>query len=222
MRAPAFISWHPLVAAVLLATAVVLWIEWQAADQPLAAGFWFEGDAFGSAMLTDDVGGPIGRDELAVIEAVAREELRDAFAGQRLTLTDDPDAFFRVRVVPAPPTGDRARLRLAGESRPLGPFGGQGVVYFQTVAGLAVTYAPPHAARAAMVDGIGRGIGRAAVHEFAHQMLPQVDLHGSTDVDSYEFRSSDRASQYYGTLHWAFAEPLVAERLVGQGLTLRR
>src|SRR5690606_20546954 len=120
------------------------------------------------------------------------------------TLSDDPGAFFRVRVMPAPPERDRRRMRLSGESRPLGPFGGQGVVYFQTVAGLAVTHAPPRAARAALVEGIGRGIGRAAVHEFAHQMLPGVDLHDVTDVDSYEFRSSNRASQYYGTLHWAF------------------
>ena len=216
------VRWHPLAAAIVLAVATVLFVEWRAADRPLTAGFWFDGEGFGSAMLTDEIGGPLTPAELESIETVAWDEVRRAFVDQRLTLSDDPGAFFRVRVRPAPPGGDRARLRLAGESRPLGPFGGLGVVYFQTIAGLAVTYAPPHAGREALVTGIGRGIGSAAVHEFAHQMLPRVDLHGATDVDSYEFRSSDRASQYYGTLHWAFAEPLVAERLRGQGLTLRR
>jgi hypothetical protein len=198
-------GWHPLAAAVVLAVAAVLLIEWRAAGRPLAAGFWFDGEGFGSAMLTDEIGGALTGDELVVIEAIAWDEVRGAFAGQRLTLTRDPDAFFRVRVQPAPPPRDRARMRLAGESRPLGPFGGQGVVYFQSVAGLAVTHAPPHAERTELVAGIGRGLGRAAVHEFAHQLLPGVALHDTTDADSYEFQSANRASQFYGTLHWAFA-----------------
>jgi len=213
---------HPLVAAIALAVAAVLLIEWRAAGRPLTAGFWFDGEEFGSAMLTDDTGGALTGHELARIEAIAWDEVRGAFAGQRLVFTQDADAFFRVRVQPAPPPRDRARMRLTGESRPLGPFGGQGVVYFQSVAGLAVTHAPAHAGRTELVAGIGRGLGRAAVHEFAHQLLPGVALHDTTDADSYEFQSANRTSQFYGTLHWAFAEPLVADRLRGQGLTLRR
>ncbi len=213
---------HPLLAAILLAVVVVGYIEWRGAGSPLTAGFWFDGDSFGSPMLTNDVGGPLTPTEIGRIETVARGEVRVAFAEQRLELTADPSAFFRVRVVPAPPSNDRTRLRLAGESRPLGPLGGLGVVYFQTLAGLAVTHAPSHAGRAEIIDGIGRGIGRAAVHEFAHQLLPVADLHGTTDTSSYEFRSSDRREQYYGKLHWAFAEPLIERRLHGQGLTLRR
>ena len=149
-------------------------------------------------------------------------ELVAAFAGLQISLADERDAFFQVAVVPAPPEHDRVRMRLAGQSRPLGALGGRGVVYFQTVAGLAVTYAPRDADWSELIEGIGRGVGRSAAHEFAHQLLPTVDLHGTSDDHSYEFASPDRAAQYYGTLHWAFADPLLRDRLRGQGLTLRR
>ena len=213
---------HPLLAAIVLAVAVMLFVEWRGAQSPITAGFWFDGDSFGTPMLTDEWGGSLTDGELARIETVAWEELAAAFDGLRIDLSDERGAFFRVRVVPAPPGQDRARLRLAGESRPLGPLGGQGVVYFQTVAGLAVTHAPHGSQRSAVVEGIGRGIGRSAVHEFAHQLLPRADLHGTKDDHSYEFASPDRAAQYYGTLHWAFADPLLRDRLRGQGLTLWR
>ena len=68
-------------------------------------------------------------------------------------------------------------------------------------------HAPAGADRAAIIDGLGKGIGRTAAHEFAHQILPHVNIHASKDTDSYEYSSSDRASQYYGTLHWDFARP---------------
>jgi len=213
---------HPLLAAIVLAVAVVVYIEWAGAASPITAGFWFDGDRFGTPMLTEEVGGALTGAELARVEAVAWDELRTAFDGLRMDLTTDQGAFFRVRVVPAPPSGDRARLRLAGESRPLGALGGLGAVYFQTLAGLAFSHAPPDADRAAIVDAIGRGIGRAAAHEFAHQLLPTANLHGTDDAASYEYRSSDRAEQYYGPMHWAFAAPLIERRLRGQGLTFRR
>jgi hypothetical protein len=52
---------------------------------------------------------------------------------------------------------------------------------------------------------MGRGIGRAAVHEFAHQLVPAIDLHRSRDPNSYEFASGERYAEYYGTLHWDIA-----------------
>jgi hypothetical protein len=60
---------------------------------------------------------------------------------------------------------------------------------------------------------IGKGIGRTAAHEFAHQILVHVSLHDTQDPDSYENGISNRPSQFYGTLHWAFARPFLAESL---------
>jgi hypothetical protein len=66
-----------------------------------------------------------------------------------------------------------------------------------------------------MIEGIGRGIGRVAAHEFAHQILGSAAMHNATDQYSYEYPSPDRASQYYGELHWTIARPLLQRKLGG-------
>ena len=73
--------------------------------------------------------------------------------------------------------------------------------------------APEQATRAAIVAAIGRGIGRTAVHEFTHQLLPQAPIHDSQDVRSYEYDSAARREQYFGEMHWALARPLLEARL---------
>jgi hypothetical protein len=77
----------------------------------------------------------------------------------------------------------------------------------------AIQYAPADASRATIIDGIGRGIGRVAAHEFAHQILGGNNMHNQTDENSYEFPSPDRASQYYGELHWTTARPILEQKL---------
>ena len=64
-----------------------------------------------------------------------------------------------------------------------------------------------------MIEGIGRGIGRAAAHEFAHQLLPGVPIHASTDDRSYEYELAARPGQYDGDVHWELAEPYLEQRL---------
>ena len=67
--------------------------------------------------------------------------------------------------------------------------------------------------RRTIISGIGRGTGRSAAHEFAHQLLSGVPLHSGKDPNSYELRWADRAAQFYGPMHWEFAGPLLLERL---------
>jgi hypothetical protein len=90
--------------------------------------------------------------------------------------------------------------------------GGAGFVNFTTLALNAIRYAPPGTSRAAM-DAIGRGIGRSAVHELAHMMIPDVAIDRHPDENSYEHSSTARVSQYYGDLHWAVAGPVLRARL---------
>ena len=63
------------------------------------------------------------------------------------------------------------------------------------------------------MNGIGRGTGRVAVHEFMHQMLGAAGTHNQADPASYEYGSPERAAQYYGELHWTTAWPALQRRL---------
>lgn len=174
------------------------------------AGFWFEPVSYESPRL----GGRLTADELNTIAAVAQAELVTAFGGFNISLTDRRDARYRVRVVPE--VRDKRMQRdvwVAGEARAAAGFGGVGAVSFLFLANGAMVYAPNDAGRPELVTAIGRGIGRAAVHEFAHQLLPKAPIHDTGDRQSYEYGSAARAEQYFGDMHWALARPLLAERI---------
>ncbi len=102
---------------------------------------------------------------------------------------------------------------VAGESRAISGVGGQGAVNFSLLASAALSCAPPGADRRALLEAIGRGVGRAAAHEFAHQLLPTAPIHDSTDVESYEYGAAGRCEQYFGPVHWDLAGPLLRKRL---------
>ncbi len=76
-------------------------------------------------------------------------------------------------------SGSRTNQALprAGESLALGILGGTGAIGLDTVALNAIQYAPAEASRQAVLDGIGRGIGRVAVHELVHQILGAASAH---------------------------------------------
>jgi hypothetical protein len=166
--------------------------------RPVArCGFWFDDGAFALAsMHAERLGGPIDDRERVEIESIARAELRTAFVGLRVVVSEDRHAFYRVRVV------NDLGSSAAGQSHVLPPLGGQGAVSFQALAGRAIAYAPPGSDRAAIIKAIGRGVGRAAVHEFAHQIVRDRNIHASADDLSYEYASADRRAQYYGSLRW--------------------
>lgn len=183
----------------------------------VVASFWFEDAPFAIAGFAPARGGgPLSIDELRIVESRAWAELRVAFDGLRVTFTPERDARYRVGVVQelqqAPWSPFRRFFGAAGESRAVRPLGGRGAVSFRVLADNAVAYAATDATRATILDGIGRGLGRAAAHEFAHQFFPTAQIHASTDVASYEYASANRAEQYYGQLHWDFAWPLLVER----------
>ena len=91
--------------------------------------------------------------------------------------------------------------------------GEAGFVNFTSLASNAIRYAPESTPREDIVSAIGRGIGRSAVHEFAHMMAPDVPIHDTTDPDSYEDSNTARVSQYYGHMRWNMAWQALKERL---------
>lgn len=200
------------IVAILTTTALFGALRWQAARTAMTAGFWFEdGDYSLPSETIARLGGPLVPDEITAIETIARTEVERAFEGLRLRVTPDHDAFWRVVVLQD--VHSRGPLPNAGQALGWGPLGGLGSVGFAILATNGVLQAPNGATRRTMIEGIGRGIGRAAAHEFGHQILGMAAGHDNTDENSYEYYTSDRRSQYYGELHWRSSWPLFEARL---------
>ena len=178
-------------------------------------GFWF--DSINDDTLhtvPERLAGGIDSSDLSTIESIAKAEIARAFNDFQVTLTNRRDATYRVRVVDSlrHPISPQAPPPSA-ESRSIPGLGGQGAVNFRYIAHSAISFAPADADRAEMIAGIGRGIGRAAVHEFAHQFLGATPIHDTKDVRSYEYDNAGRVEQYYGEMHWDIARPLIAKRI---------
>ena len=174
------------------------------------AGFWLEPVTYEAPALA----GATTEQDLETIESIALSEIVRAFAGLRITFSDRRDATYRVHVVQElRDLRFQREVHVAGESRAITGLGGLGAVSFRFLAVSAISYAPPHADRATIVAAIGTGIGRAAVHEFAHQLLPTAPIHDSTDARSYEYASAARPEQYYGAMHWDLAWPMLQKRI---------
>jgi hypothetical protein len=157
------------------------------------------------------LGGPLLPEDFQEIKDTSRRELAGAFSEFNIDVTDRRDTHWRVSVVPL--LSVKGVPAPAGGSIELGGLGGSGSVGFVTLAAMAIRHAPAGASRREMLEGIGRGIGRAAAHELAHQILGKGMRDDTADPDSYEYFSADRASQYFGTLHWAAAGPLLKQKL---------
>ena len=173
------------------------------------AGFWFEDVSFASPRL----GGELTAADLDRVRDVAADEVQAAFQGMRIRITENRKARYHVRVVQQVRDGRMLKaIEVAGQSRGMSGFGGSGVVNFYLLASGAVAYAPADLERSAIVDAIGRGVGRSAVHELTHQFLPRATIDRSRNRASYEFYSAGRPEQFFGTLGWDVAGPLLRER----------
>lgn len=199
-----------------VAVAVVILGVLQRRSQSLVIepGFWFDDVTFEISPLdVQQLGGPIDEGEKAMIRDVAWNEVSTAYADLRVRVTENRRAYYRVRVVQGPLEDVSKMSRgAAGQTNTMGPLGGYSTVSFLIAVRGAFAYAPPQATRREILEGIGRGIGRTAVHELAHQLLGTSSAH-SDDDRSYEYDSPDRIGQYYGPIHWSTAWPALEQRL---------
>jgi hypothetical protein len=205
-----------MVLATALAGATAL-MGWQHAEETrvrqIEAGFWFEEVSFESPRI----GGRLTGEEIARVHDVAVAELTAAFDGLRIRVTGSRRARYHVGVVQSLRDARMAwPVEVAGQSRGMAGFGGGGVVNFTLLASGAVVFAPDDLDRAGIVDAIGRGVGRSAAHEFAHQLLPHANLHASRNRASYEYYAASRPSQYYGAIAWDLAGPLLRSRFAAR------
>ncbi len=192
-------------------TCVGVWSA-PARNQAISAAFWFEDVTYGATeVFAQRLGGGLSGEDLRTIETVARRELGLAFANTRLVFSGTRDAMYRVRVTQYL-KGRFSVVPAAGESRPLPGRRGSGAVNFVVLVNSAIVYAPPDTGRGAIVNAIGRGIGRTAAHELAHQIVGSFALHDTTDVASYEYADL-RPEHFYGDLHWTVAWPELERRI---------
>jgi hypothetical protein len=181
------------------------------APRPVELGFWLERLSFSSPRLT----GRISQAEFTTIDSIARAEIARAFERFDIKVTSNRNARFKVVV--RPELKDQRHIRRtgnhAGESRAVSGLGGSGAVNFEYVANGAMVFAPDDASREEIIAALGRGIGRVAIHEFVHQLLPKAAIHDSRDENSYEGSSPARIDGYFGELHWDIAGPWLESRL---------
>ena len=188
--------------------AALLWVGIGSSDRVTTLGFWFEPVSYAATPI-----GEITPPDVHRIERVARAEVVGAFARFAVDVTGRRDARYNVMVVTSVRDPRfRSEVEVAGASHAVTGFGGTGTVNFRLLAGHAIGMRPADADRPAVLDAIGRGIGRAAVHEFVHQLLPSAPVHGA-DRGSYEYGSASRPEQYYGPMHWDIALPMLERRL---------
>ena len=194
-------------AALLLVVVVSIIIRFSTRP-PIEIAFWFEPITEEVKMSAPErIPGGITTQDMAVIESTAMNEVVRAFEGLPVLLSSDRNETYRVRVL------SRLQRNASGASHVIAGLGGQGYINFELHMHGAVTYAPSDASRDEIIVGIGRGIGRAAVHEFAHQLLgPAARIDDSEDVQSYEYDSATRREQYYGPAHWGIAAPMLRKR----------
>jgi hypothetical protein len=194
--------------AALLLVVVVSGIIALLTRRPVAIAFWFEPITEEVRMSAPErITGGITDQDMAIIERTATSEVVRAFEGLPVLVSADRNEIYHVRVL------SRLGRNASGASHVIIGLGGQGYINFELHAYGAVAYAPAGASRDDIIAGIGRGIGRAAVHEFVHQLLgPSARIEDMRDKQSYEYHSATRPEQYYGPAHWGIAAPMLRKR----------
>lgn len=206
-------NWRIGCAAVAI-VAVLCVVLYRGARAGVDVGFWYEEFPFTfSASVTEALGGPLTLSEIDSIRHISRDELTRAFSGLKVSFTDSRQARLTVVVQLSIQRRKGQRLPNAGETFAMGPFGARSVIDFTEVLMAAMAHAPAGTTRQQLVAGIGRGVGRVAVHELAHGILGAGAMDNQTDDHSYEYFTHNRPSQYYGELHWARAWPVLVERV---------
>lgn len=164
--------------------AILCVIVFRGARHGVDVGFWYEEFPFTfSASVTEALGGPLTLSEIDSIRHISRDEFTRAFAGVKVAFTDSRQARLTVVVQLSIQRRKGQRLPNAGETFAMGPFGARSVIDFAEVLMAAMAHAPAAAGttRQQLVAGIGRGVGRVAVHELAHGILGAGAMDNQTD-----------------------------------------
>jgi hypothetical protein len=197
------------IAAVLCAAAA-----WRTSRAVVDVGFWYDDFPFTfTESVTSVLGGPLSPEEIDAIKRISHAELARAYAGLRVTFSDDRRSSRTIRVRRTLERRRGQKVPNAGETFAMGPIGARSEVDFIEVVMAAIAFAPAGTTRQDLIEGIGRGIGRVAAHELGHAILGAGGaMDNRSDAESYEYFTHNRPAQYYGELHWAQAWLVLRER----------
>jgi hypothetical protein len=165
------------------------------------------------------VGGePLSDEEQLRVRAAALGAMRRAFAGFDVVVSDAPPATRMVRVEDTP----YGRLTLFGAAGVTYPAAHTSSVRFDILANLLLAVVQCHdlthcsaMPRAALVDGLGRGIGATAAHELGHQAGFRFALDSACD-DCYDSNASTSFAHFFASKHWSDRALHIMERTLPQ------
>ena len=149
-------------------------------------------------------GETLGVDDQARIKQAALDAMRAAFAGFDVAIVDATSGDRLIRVEDTP----YGRL-LFGASGVTYPAAHTSSVRFDVLANLELAVVQcrdfAHCAampRAALVEGLGRGVGATAAHELGHQAGFRFALDSHCD-DCYDGNSSTSYAHFFAAKHWS-------------------
>jgi uncharacterized membrane protein len=186
------------VARPLLAATVVSAIACRSTPPPLAVAVTF-------ANTWRIAGDQLTAEEQSGLRRAALETLRTAFSGFDVVIAEAPSGARLIRVEDTP----AVRTPFFGAAGVTYPPARTSSVRFDVLGNLELAAVHcrdlAHCAampRAALVDGLGRGVGATAAHELGHQAGFRFALDSRCD-DCYDSNTSMSYAHFFGEKHWS-------------------
>jgi hypothetical protein len=149
---------------------------------------------------------PLTAAEQAALKQAALDAIRLAFSGFDVRVSEEPSREARAIRVEDTPYGS---MQLFGATGVTYPTARTSSVRMDVLANaeLAAVHCHdvahcPAAPRAALVEGLGRGIGATAAHELGHQAGFHFALDSGCD-DCYDGGTSTSYAHFFGTKRWS-------------------
>jgi len=162
---------------------------------------------------------PLTEAEQTHVKQAALDAMRIAFAGFDVEVAEQPSGGSRIIRVEDTPFGRRLDFGATGVTYPASRTSS---VRFDVLANveLAVTQCRdisrcPGTPRAALIEGLGRGVGATAAHELGHQSGFEFTRDARCD-DCYDGTASASYAHFFGSKHWSDAALQIMKRTLRQ------
>ena len=160
-------------------------------------------------------GEPLTQAEQAQLKQAALDAMRSAFRGFDLIVGEQPSRSAREIRVEDTPYGRRPDFGATGVTYPASRTSS---VRFDVLANVELAVVQcrtisdcPGTSRAALIEGLGRGVGATAAHELGHQRGLEFTRDSRCD-DCYDGTASTSYAHFFGSKHWSDAALEVMKR----------